>query len=172
MLRHRLKKSLANQAVGRRCSWRAGLPTPTPIFLNDHDLPPANRRCARGASIVVCPGGGYGALAVHEGQPVAEWLNTLGVTGVVLKYSPRPQIPPSRRTRRREPGGSNCSRKRRKVEPRSQASRCPGLLRRRASGFHDHDAFRRWRRQQLRSRRPHEQVALDLGNSHLPRRQF
>lgn len=39
-----------------------------------------------GAAIVVCPGGGYGALAPHEGQPVAEWLNTVGITGVVLKY--------------------------------------------------------------------------------------
>ena len=38
------------------------------------------------AAIVVCPGGGYGALAFHEGQPVAEWLNSLGITGVVLKY--------------------------------------------------------------------------------------
>jgi acetyl esterase/lipase len=39
-----------------------------------------------GAAVVVCPGGGYGGLAKHEGQPVAEWLNTLGVTGFVLKY--------------------------------------------------------------------------------------
>jgi acetyl esterase/lipase len=39
-----------------------------------------------GAAIVVCPGGGYGGLAPHEGKPIAEWLNTLGVTGVVLKY--------------------------------------------------------------------------------------
>jgi acetyl esterase/lipase len=37
-------------------------------------------------AIVVCPGGGYGALAHHEGEPVAKWLNTLGITGVVLKY--------------------------------------------------------------------------------------
>lgn len=39
-----------------------------------------------GAAIVVCPGGGYGMLADHEGAPVAQWLNTLGITGVVLKY--------------------------------------------------------------------------------------
>lgn len=39
-----------------------------------------------GAAVVVCPGGGYGGLAGHEGQPIAEWLNTLGVTAVVLKY--------------------------------------------------------------------------------------
>jgi len=46
--------------------------------------PPPDK--ATGASIVVCPGGGYGGLAPHEGKPIAEWLNTLGVTGVVLKY--------------------------------------------------------------------------------------
>lgn len=39
-----------------------------------------------GAAVVVCPGGGYGGLAEHEGKPVAEWLNTIGVTGFVLKY--------------------------------------------------------------------------------------
>lgn len=41
---------------------------------------------ANGAAVVVCPGGGYGGLADHEGKPIAEWLNTLGVTGIVLKY--------------------------------------------------------------------------------------
>jgi acetyl esterase/lipase len=40
-----------------------------------------------GASIVICPGGGYGILAIsHEGEDVARWLNTIGVTGIVLKY--------------------------------------------------------------------------------------
>jgi acetyl esterase/lipase len=41
---------------------------------------------ATGASVVICPGGGYGGLADHEGRPVAEWLNRLGVAGIVLKY--------------------------------------------------------------------------------------
>ena len=42
---------------------------------------------ANGAAVVICPGGGYGFLATeHEGKDVAVWLNTLGVTGVVLKY--------------------------------------------------------------------------------------
>jgi acetyl esterase/lipase len=39
-----------------------------------------------GAAIIVCPGGGYTHLADHEGRPVAEWLNSLGVTAFVLKY--------------------------------------------------------------------------------------
>ncbi len=45
-----------------------------------------------GASVVVCPGGGYGFLAMdHEGKQVAEWLNTLGVTAFVLKYRLAPK---------------------------------------------------------------------------------
>lgn len=40
-----------------------------------------------GASVIICPGGGHRILAFdHEGTEVAEWLNTLGVTGIVLKY--------------------------------------------------------------------------------------
>ena len=41
---------------------------------------------ASGAAIVVCPGGGYARLADHEGHNVAVWLNSVGVTAVVLKY--------------------------------------------------------------------------------------
>ena len=41
----------------------------------------------KGAAVIVCPGGGHHILAFdHEGTEVAEWLNTLGVTGIVLKY--------------------------------------------------------------------------------------
>jgi acetyl esterase/lipase len=40
-----------------------------------------------GAAVVICPGGGYNILAWDlEGTEVAAWLNTIGVTGVVLKY--------------------------------------------------------------------------------------
>jgi acetyl esterase/lipase len=43
-----------------------------------------------GAAIVVCPGGGYGALALdHEGKQIAEWLNSIGVTAAVLEYRHR-----------------------------------------------------------------------------------
>jgi acetyl esterase/lipase len=38
------------------------------------------------AAVVVCPGGGYGMLAGHEGEPIARWLNTLGITAAVVKY--------------------------------------------------------------------------------------
>ena len=39
------------------------------------------------SAIVICPGGGYSGLAYDkEGHDIARWLNSLGVTGVVLKY--------------------------------------------------------------------------------------
>ncbi len=40
-----------------------------------------------GAAVIVCPGGGHNILAYDlEGTEVAEWLNSIGVTGIVLKY--------------------------------------------------------------------------------------
>lgn len=40
-----------------------------------------------GASVVVCPGGGYNILAYsHEGTEVCEWLNSIGVSAALLKY--------------------------------------------------------------------------------------
>jgi predicted amidohydrolase/acetyl esterase/lipase len=40
-----------------------------------------------GVAILICPGGGYWNLAWDkEGEEVATWLNSLDITGVVLKY--------------------------------------------------------------------------------------
>ncbi len=40
-----------------------------------------------GAAVVICPGGGHYILAYDlEGTEVAEWLNEIGITGIVLKY--------------------------------------------------------------------------------------
>src|SRR5258708_23719290 len=41
---------------------------------------------ASGAAIVICPGGGYGMLAPHEGDGYARFLNEQGIAGFVLKY--------------------------------------------------------------------------------------
>src|SRR5437016_1968512 len=54
------------------------VPTLTPYFPD-----PAN---ATGAAIVICPGGGYGGLAAHEGKAYALWFNTNGIAGFVLRY--------------------------------------------------------------------------------------
>ena len=43
-------------------------------------------RNATGASVIICPGGGYARLAIeHEGWEVAQALNAMGVTAFVLK---------------------------------------------------------------------------------------
>ena len=54
------------------------IPTLTP-FWADPDK-------ATGASVVICPGGGYGGLASHEGKDYALYLNHHGIAGFVLKY--------------------------------------------------------------------------------------
>lgn len=55
------------------------VPTLTPFF--------APKDKATGASIVICPGGGYSHLSdVKEGSDVAKWLNSLGISAFVLKY--------------------------------------------------------------------------------------
>jgi len=40
-----------------------------------------------GLTVIVCPGGGYGGLAMdHEGRQIAAWLNSQGIAAFVLKY--------------------------------------------------------------------------------------
>jgi acetyl esterase/lipase len=69
-----------------------------------------------GTAVLVCPGGGYGILAIeHEGTQVCEWLNSLGVTAVLLKY----RVP----VRQSVPG----------FEPLQDAQRAMGVLRKRAA---------------------------------------
>jgi acetyl esterase/lipase len=47
--------------------------------------PPKNKDT--GTAVLVCPGGGYHILAMDlEGTEVCEWLNSIGVTGALLKY--------------------------------------------------------------------------------------
>jgi acetyl esterase/lipase len=60
-------------AVGREAG---DVPTLTPYPANAPD----------GSSMLVFPGGGYGNLAKHEGEPVAQWLGTLGITAIVVHY--------------------------------------------------------------------------------------
>jgi acetyl esterase/lipase len=40
-----------------------------------------------GTAMLICPGGGYHNLGWDvEGEEIAEWLNSLGITGIILKY--------------------------------------------------------------------------------------
>ncbi len=42
---------------------------------------------ANGTAVIICPGGGYGFLAMSgEGYPVAKEFNKIGVTAFILKY--------------------------------------------------------------------------------------
>jgi acetyl esterase/lipase len=58
---------------------------------------------ATGTAVLICPGGGYWNLYWQlEGEEVAAWLNSIGVTGIILKYRvPRhpdePKAEPARR---------------------------------------------------------------------------
>jgi len=45
--------------------------------------------------VVVLPGGGYQALADHEADPIALWLNTLGIASVVARYRRAPHKHPT-----------------------------------------------------------------------------
>lgn len=43
-----------------------------------------------GCAIVVCPGGGYGGLAMdHEGKQIAAWLNASGIAAFICDYRHR-----------------------------------------------------------------------------------
>jgi acetyl esterase/lipase len=72
-----------------------------------------------GAAVVIAPGGGYNVLAWdHEGEAVAQWLNSLGITGVLLKY--------------RVPQPRTASRGSASFGPLQDAQRAIGLVRRHA----------------------------------------
>jgi acetyl esterase/lipase len=49
-----------------------------------------------GTAVIVCPGGGFNFLMMdYEGEDCAVWLNSIGVTGIVLKYRvpAQPNVP-------------------------------------------------------------------------------
>ena len=58
------------------------------------------KKANTGAAVVVFPGGGYHILAIDlEGTEVCDWLNSAGITCVLLKYrvpdtGPYPKSPP------------------------------------------------------------------------------
>ena len=99
--------------AGKRVIRLGNISKPTISFYR----PPADKDT--GATVLVCPGGGYHILAMDlEGAEVCEWLNSIGVTAVLLKY----RVP-----------------KREGLEPHiaalQDAQRALGLLRSRAKEF-------------------------------------
>jgi acetyl esterase/lipase len=80
----------ASEAGGpeRRSLWEGRAPIGDGQF-EDADATITVHRPQRpnGTAVVICPGGGYGALVVEpEGHGIAAWLNRHGITGVVLEY--------------------------------------------------------------------------------------
>ena len=78
-----------------------------------------------GAAMLICPGGGYYNLWWQlEGEEVAAWLNSIGVTGIVLKYrvprrpdEPKGRPRPAARSRTPSAPSAWCA-----ARPRSGAS--------------------------------------------------
>lgn len=55
----------------------AHIPTITPYILEQKE---------EHGAVIVCPGGGYQRRADHEGEPIALWLNSIGLSAFVLNY--------------------------------------------------------------------------------------
>lgn len=83
-------------------------------------LYPAPQANANGTAVVVFPGGGYRILAMDlEGTEVCEWLNSIGITAVLVKYRvPEPKDQP------------------RYAAPLQDAERAVSLVRSRAREWH------------------------------------
>ncbi|WP_186579633.1 alpha/beta hydrolase [Aquibacillus kalidii] len=62
------------------------IPSLTPYLLDGESPSPI---------VIVCPGGAYMNRADHEGEPVAKWLNEIGISAVVLHYRVYPHQYPA-----------------------------------------------------------------------------
>jgi len=79
-----------------RLLWPEG--APLAMGDGDEDKPAITPYLVEGkgnAAVVVAPGGGYGKRAEHEGEPIARWLNGLGISAFVLRYRVAPYRHPA-----------------------------------------------------------------------------
>ncbi|MED5452942.1 MAG: alpha/beta hydrolase [Verrucomicrobiota bacterium] len=67
-----------NGAPGAKGKSPRDTPTITPFLVQTSNK--------SGSAIVICPGGGYGGLAQHEGKTYAQFLQKNGINAFVLKY--------------------------------------------------------------------------------------
>ena len=66
---------------GKPTSWVTNVTKPTITVY------PAAKDKNTGVAMLICPGGGYHNLGWDvEGEEVAAWLNSVGMTGIILKY--------------------------------------------------------------------------------------
>jgi acetyl esterase/lipase len=69
------------ETLDRSGTWYVNVSKPTLTVYS----PEATRN--NGTVVIICPGGGYAGLSFkNEGTDFAEWLNTKGITAVILKY--------------------------------------------------------------------------------------
>jgi acetyl esterase/lipase len=69
------------QVAGKPTKWLTNVTRPTLTIYR-----PAKDKDT-GVAMLICPGGGYHNLGWDvEGEEVAEWVNSIGVTGIILKY--------------------------------------------------------------------------------------
>lgn len=70
-----------HEVGGKPTRWITNVTKPTITVLR----PPKEKDT--GVSMIICPGGGYHNLGWDvEGEEVAAWLNSIGMTGLLLKY--------------------------------------------------------------------------------------
>ena len=73
--------------------WPDGVPTPDgvtpPKEIPQLELYPVPSGAPTGF-VVVCPGGGYGGRAAHEGEPIARMFNAAGIAAGVVSYRVSP----------------------------------------------------------------------------------
>lgn len=71
----------SNQVAGQSVIRLGHVQTPQAYVYLPQEVPPTS------TAVIVAPGGGYSILAWDlEGTEIAEWLNSVGVTAIVLKY--------------------------------------------------------------------------------------
>ncbi len=69
------------QVAGRPTKWLTNVTKPS---LTIYQAP---KQKQTGVAMLICPGGGYHNLGWDvEGEEIAAWLNSIGVTGIILKY--------------------------------------------------------------------------------------
>ena len=70
---------------GLNSAYGSEIPGMVPYIINDGK---------KHGAVIVCPGGGYAVKAPHEGEPIALWLNSIGISAFVLQYRVAPYMHP------------------------------------------------------------------------------
>jgi acetyl esterase/lipase len=74
-------KGEPHKVAGKPTKWLTNVTKPTLTIYR-----PAKEKDT-GVAMLICPGGGYHNLGWDvEGEEVAAWLNTIGITGIIVKY--------------------------------------------------------------------------------------